>query len=72
MDDRFYKKIHHIKINKTFEKIRIYVTIKASSETIYNALITEVGLSGWWAKQKIARREIRFLNTFTFGTLSIR
>src|SRR5690606_10894333 len=48
--------------------IRINVTIKASSETIYNALTTEDGLSGWWAKQTIARPEIGFLNTFTFGT----
>jgi uncharacterized protein YndB with AHSA1/START domain len=50
------------------EKIKMNVTIKASSETIYNALTTEVGLSGWWAKQTIARPEIGFLDTFTFGT----
>jgi|SRR5690606_33130993 len=58
----------NIKKSKTMEKIRINVTIKASSETIYNALTTEGGLSGWWAKQTTARPEIGFLNTFTFGT----
>lgn len=50
------------------EKIRINVTIKAPSETVYHALTTEEGLSGWWAKQTTARPEIGFLNTFTFGT----
>lgn len=50
------------------EKIRINVTIKASSKLIYRALTTEDGLSGWWAKQTIAKPEIGFLNTFTFGT----
>jgi len=50
------------------EKIRINVTIKATSESIYNALTTEDGLSSWWAKQTTARPEIGFLNTFAFGT----
>lgn len=50
------------------EEIRINVTIKASSEDIYNSLTTEDGLSNWWAKQTTARAEIGFLNTFIFGT----
>ena len=49
------------------EKIRINVTIKANLETIYKALSTEEGLSGWWAKQTTAKPEVGFLNTFTFG-----
>jgi uncharacterized protein YndB with AHSA1/START domain len=50
------------------EKIRINVTIKASSQVMYKALSTEDGLSSWWAKQTTAKPEIGFLNTFTFGT----
>jgi len=62
---------HSIKIfnNKTMEKIRINVTVKASSENVYDALTTQEGLAGWWSKQTTAKPEIGYLNTFTFGNL---
>ncbi|MFN8355461.1 MAG: SRPBCC domain-containing protein [Spirosomataceae bacterium] len=43
--------------------------IKATAEIIFNALTTQEGSSGWWAKQTIAKPEIGFVNEFTFGTV---
>lgn len=47
--------------------IRHNVVIKATPEKIYEAIATQEGLSGWWAKQTIARPEVGFVNVFTFG-----
>ncbi|GAA4320003.1 SRPBCC domain-containing protein [Compostibacter hankyongensis] len=47
--------------------IRHNVVIKAAPEKIYEALTTQEGLSGWWAKQTVARPEEGFVNVFTFG-----
>ncbi len=43
--------------------------IKAPAEKVYEAISTQEGLTGWWAKQAIARAEVGFVNTFTFGTI---
>lgn len=48
-------------------EIRINVTIKAIPEKIYNALTTQEGLAGWWAKQTTAKPEVGFVNVFIFG-----
>jgi len=47
--------------------IRINVNIKAAPEKIFNALTTQEGLSGWWAKDTTARPEVGFVNVFVFG-----
>jgi len=47
--------------------IRHNVVIKATPAKIYEAITTQEGLSGWWAKQTIARPEVGFVNIFTFG-----
>ncbi|HKZ66960.1 MAG TPA: hypothetical protein VJ111_11410 [Chitinophagaceae bacterium] len=43
------------------EAIRHYLVIKATPEKIFNAITTEEGLKGWWAKQTIAKPEIGFV-----------
>jgi uncharacterized protein YndB with AHSA1/START domain len=48
-------------------EIRHNVAIKATPETIYNAITTQEGLESWWAKQSIAAPEVGFVNIFTFG-----
>src|SRR4051794_23210422 len=48
-------------------EIRHNVMIKATPQKIYEAITTEEGLSGWWAKQSVAKPQIEFVNTFTFG-----
>lgn len=47
--------------------IRINVTINAKPKDIYDALTTQKGLSGWWAKNTKASPQIGNINTFTFG-----
>jgi uncharacterized protein YndB with AHSA1/START domain len=47
--------------------IRINVVIKATPQIVYNALSTQDGLAGWWAKQTTAKPEVGFVNVFTFG-----
>jgi uncharacterized protein YndB with AHSA1/START domain len=48
--------------------IRHNVVIKAAPEKIYEAITTQQGLSGWWAKQTTARPETGFVNIFSFGS----
>jgi len=48
--------------------IRHNVAIKATPEKIYEAITSQEGLSGWWAKQATAKPEIDFVNVFTFGS----
>lgn len=49
--------------------IKINVTIKTNPQKIYDAITTQEGLAGWWAKQTIAKPEVGFVNVFTFGTI---
>jgi uncharacterized protein YndB with AHSA1/START domain len=49
-------------------EIKHKLVIKTTADKIYEAIITQEGLSGWWAKQTIAKPEIGFVNVFTFGT----
>lgn len=44
------------------------LSINAPAEKVYKAITTQEGLSGWWTKQTIAKPELNFINTFTFGT----
>jgi len=48
--------------------IRHTLTIKAAPAKVYEAVTTQAGLSGWWAKQTVAKPEVDFVNVFTFGT----
>jgi uncharacterized protein YndB with AHSA1/START domain len=48
-------------------EIRHNVAIRATSETIYEAITTKKGLENWWARQTIAEPEVGFVNIFTFG-----
>lgn len=50
-------------------EIRHNVVIKATPDKIYHAVSTQQGLASWWAKQTIAKPEVGFVNTFTFGTI---
>ncbi|WP_410222473.1 SRPBCC family protein [Pedobacter sp.] len=43
------------------------LSINAPVEKVYEAITTQKGLSGWWAKQTTAKPELNFINTFTFG-----
>ena len=54
------------------ENIRLNLTIKATPEKIYDAVTTEKGLSGWWAKETKAKPEVGFINTFTFGDFTMK
>jgi uncharacterized protein YndB with AHSA1/START domain len=54
---------------KIMADIKINLTIKAAPGKVYNAITTQEGLSGWWAKQTIARPELDFVNVFTFGPI---
>ena len=47
--------------------IKMNVTIKTTSQIIYNAITSEEGLAKWWAKQTTAKPEVGFVNVFTFG-----
>jgi uncharacterized protein YndB with AHSA1/START domain len=47
--------------------IRINVVIKATSEKVYSAVITQEGLQSWWCKQATAKPELGFVNVFPFG-----
>ena len=49
------------------EAIRHNLVIKVTPDKIFNAITTEEGIKGWWAKQTIAKPEIGFVNIFTFG-----
>jgi uncharacterized protein YndB with AHSA1/START domain len=49
-------------------EIKHKLVIKTTADKIYEAIITQEGLSAWWAKQTIAKPEIGFVNIFTFGT----
>lgn len=53
--------------NITF--IKHQVVIKTDAGKVYDALTTQEGLAGWWTRQTIAKPEVGFLNTFTFGTI---
>jgi len=48
--------------------IKHKLTIKTSSDKVYNAITIQQGLRSWWAKQTIAKPEVGFVNIFTFGT----
>jgi uncharacterized protein YndB with AHSA1/START domain len=48
-------------------EIKINLKIKVAPEIIYDAITTQEGLAGWWAKQTKARPEVGFINVFTFG-----
>ena len=47
--------------------IRMNVSIKAAPQIVYNAITSQEGLANWWAKQTTAKREVGFVNVFTFG-----
>lgn len=49
--------------------IRHKLVIKTAPEKVYQAITTQEGLSGWWAKQATAKPEVGFVNIFTFGTI---
>lgn len=49
-------------------EIRHKLAITAIPEKVYEAVTTQEGLAGWWAKQTIAKPEVGFVNVFTFGT----
>ena len=50
-------------------EIRLNVVVKATPDKVYQAISTQEGLTGWWAKQTIAKPEVGFVNTFAFGTV---
>jgi uncharacterized protein YndB with AHSA1/START domain len=43
------------------------LVIKASPETVYNALTSEEGLSGWWTPETRAKPETGTIARFAFG-----
>ncbi len=49
-------------------EIKHNVIIKTTPEKVYEAITTQEGLANWWTKQTIAKPEVGFVNTFTFGT----
>ena len=49
------------------EAITQKLVIKATPEKVFNAVTTQEGLAGWWAKQTAAKPEVGFTNVFTFG-----
>lgn len=48
-------------------EIKHKLVIKTTPEKVYEAITTQQGLAGWWAKQTTAKPEVGFVNTFTFG-----
>jgi uncharacterized protein YndB with AHSA1/START domain len=51
--------------------IRHKLVIKTLPEKIYEAVTTQKGIESWWCKQTVAKPEIGFVNTFTFGNAPI-
>jgi uncharacterized protein YndB with AHSA1/START domain len=49
--------------------IKHTLVIKTAPAKVYEAITTQAGLSGWWAKQTTAKPEVGFINVFTFGTI---
>lgn len=47
--------------------IKHKLVIKTAPEKVYEAIITQEGLAGWWCKQTTAKPQVGFVNTFTFG-----
>lgn len=50
------------------EEIYHLLTIKTASETLYNALTTEEGLSNWWFPETGAKAKVGHVNTFKVGS----
>lgn len=48
------------------EAIRHKLVIKEAPAKIFDAITTEEGIKGWWAKQTIAKPQVGFVNVFTF------
>jgi len=48
--------------------IKHKLIIKATPAIVFDAITTQQGLEGWWAKQTHAKPETGFVNIFTFGT----
>ena len=43
------------------------LTIDAPMGKVYDAIVTEKGLSGWWTNKVIAKAEIGHINSFEFS-----
>lgn len=47
--------------------IRHRLGIKATPDKVYKAITTQEGIQSWWCKQTVAKPEVGFVNSFTFG-----
>jgi uncharacterized protein YndB with AHSA1/START domain len=48
------------------EAIRHKLVIKETPAKVFDAITTEEGIKGWWAKQTVAKPQVGFVNVFTF------
>jgi uncharacterized protein YndB with AHSA1/START domain len=44
------------------------ILIVATAETVYNAITSQSGLSGWWTPDTLAKPELDSISRFTFGS----